>query len=68
MTFVNYLNRFLRSGDRVVVVVKDGYKLRYEFFFIEDMFTTIQVVHYKWGCRFQKHDSKRNILVKHYVD
>jgi hypothetical protein len=24
MTFVNYLNRFLRSGDRVVMVVKDG--------------------------------------------
>jgi hypothetical protein len=38
MTFVNYLNRFLRSGDRVVIV-KDRYKLRYLFSFIEDMFT-----------------------------
>jgi hypothetical protein len=68
MTFVNYLNRFLRSG-RVVVVVKDGYKLRYEFLsFIEDMFTIPKLFIINGEVSFSKHDSKRNILVKHYVD
>jgi hypothetical protein len=54
MTFVNYLNRFLRSGDRVVMVVKDRYKLRYEFFSLSKICLPYhQVVHYKWRGRFQ---------------
>jgi hypothetical protein len=69
MTFVNYLNRFLRSGDRVVMVVK-VYKLRYEFLSLSRyVYHTLKLFIINGeGVVFKKRDSKRNILVKHYVD